>query len=329
MSISLKKSEIPLWLRESQFYEGLDDEDDYVTINEKQFKENTNVLNLKDFKKLVRTVDFWGVKQNKYIKSIYEFIDSSNANYYYILAYLNDNPKIGEKYAEELIDILKKHVESPFFEMYLTFIYDEDQDEDSFSETLVIYLKFRSIKLASEFPGIPIKNFKRNMFEGLKFMADVLRNKINIQKYLEYRKLRPESIDKSLKGIDKINALEIRDKNFKKLKEEFILQNNLDSEISEQYFFHANQIQTEFLNLPEDVAEEYNDNINNFIEERDQPNGSSDVLDINHFKIFYNYNSDKFGFSISGSIIYLEFKNQKEKNSVADEFERIYYSVPI
>lgn len=60
--MSIEKSKFPEFLKESDFLRNLaDEDDDLVTIPKKVFKENDEVNNIKDFKKLLKTVNYFGI----------------------------------------------------------------------------------------------------------------------------------------------------------------------------------------------------------------------------------------------------------------------------
>lgn len=58
------KTDIPLYLHESEFFQSLSDHDDAdIHISEDCFKDDTSVTTCEDLRLLLSTVRFWGLKE--------------------------------------------------------------------------------------------------------------------------------------------------------------------------------------------------------------------------------------------------------------------------
>ena len=68
MSITVTIRDIPEYLKLSNFYLGLNLEDKYQTFKVPHCKRNLKIKNLQDLKKLLQTIDFWGLPK------VYKFI---------------------------------------------------------------------------------------------------------------------------------------------------------------------------------------------------------------------------------------------------------------
>ena len=61
--ISVRRSCIPAFLQDSDFYLSLnEDDDEEITVAEIHFKQNPSIRNVDDLRQLLHTIRFWGVK---------------------------------------------------------------------------------------------------------------------------------------------------------------------------------------------------------------------------------------------------------------------------
>ena len=81
--MKIKITNIPTYLKNSEFYQNLEDEDDFIEIPKKLFKKDDTVESFEDFKKMINISNFFGVFT--YSKSLTKY-------------YINNSKKIFEYY---------------------------------------------------------------------------------------------------------------------------------------------------------------------------------------------------------------------------------------
>lgn len=115
--IAIKKSDIPKYLHQSQFYLNLSEDDDEINIP--KFKESTEIKNMHDFNKLFKTISFFNLEISK---SMYKYFKNNSLE---VVKYYLINTKKYEKnrYSLELNDLFKNIIEKKIenFDQFISY----------------------------------------------------------------------------------------------------------------------------------------------------------------------------------------------------------------
>lgn len=162
-------SKIPLWLKNSDFYKGFDDDTSDFEIQVPYFKSTLTVNNFEDAKLLILTSDFWGVKYKVFISHLYDFIDITPENYYLLLIFLS---KLNTHFSQDLIYKLKNHKEGPLLKIKI-----------NIDENLTLQILHRQLNSTFICENVRLENT-----HGFYSISKYLLGKIKIDKYIEYKK---------------------------------------------------------------------------------------------------------------------------------------------
>lgn len=288
--ITVQKSKIPMWLKNSHFYQNVNNS---FEILPEQYKTDTDIDSIDDLKKLITTAVYWSANFDNYIFSVYNFVDQSESNYFILIGYLYENISLDVKYMSKIIKFVRDHVEMNNFKFEIII-----NKTPRYSD-VKLNIKIGKVNMFPEFFKIPIIEFRKEMFQGLKLISQCLKNKKLGSKYLTYINM---SKDSSIST---------------EAKREFAETNKIDMNN-----INFDSINVPFINLPYDIILDYID-MNSEISE------GHGYLELDMCRLIYNPGEDilTLSFKILGfNNVIINVKNERDKLIIADELKKIYES---